>query len=241
MTDMMLLFHSHTNSVNFLSGNPLNRVGWLRSSPPFLNNAARSPNTKWFVFKNGDPLVVGFNDAHYNPDKNDRDLRVKPALLSTRGLVQKVLALDAESESGILFGQVEGKIEEQKVVREGEGAGGGSFADIATARLSGPVVVFLGVLEDEKGSPVGGQGTENLAEGVRGIAYFALDAGSEADMFDKISLEGESGAAVFAPARLAASKFSKADAAIFSEARSMLDWNTRNKVNLSLSLTDSHY
>ena len=75
-----------------------------------------------------------------------------------------------------------------------------------------------------------------MGEGIKGVPYFALDVagtGKEQDVLDLKLVEGHDGGGGdvgWGFARFASVGFTKQDAAIFGEARSMLDWNARNKV-----------
>jgi NAD+ diphosphatase len=71
-----------------------------------------------------------------------------------------------------------------------------------------------------------------VGDGVRGEPYFALDVagtGKEQDVLG-LKVEGYDGGVRWGSARSASAGFTREDAAIFGEARSMLDWNARNKV-----------
>ena len=130
-----------------------------------------------------------------------------------------------------VFGQVHVPPDQRK------GRHGGEFADIMTARVtSAPVVVFLGVLESSSNSV--NQPEVQVGDGIKGVPYFALDVagtGKEREVLD-LKLHGYDGDMMWGFARLASAGFTKGEAAIFGEARSMLDWNARNKVcALSLS------
>ena len=75
-----------------------------------------------------------------------------------------------------------------------------------------------------------------MGEGIKGVPYFALDVagtGKEQDVLGLKLVEGHDGGGGdvgWGFARFASVGFTKQDAAIFGEARSMLDWNARNKV-----------
>ena len=116
---------------------------------------------------------------------------------------------------------------------ERKGRHGGEFADMMTARVtSAPVVVFLGVLESPATSL--NQPGVQVSEGVKGVPYFALDVagtGKEQDILG-LKIEGVDEEVEWGSARLASAGFTSEDAAIFGEARSMLDWNARNKVRI---------
>ena len=145
---------------------------------------------------------------------------------------------DARTEEGAVVDA--GRVFGQVYVPPGERTGrhGSAFADMMTARVTpAPAVVFLGVLE----SPSTPSSADlpavqvHVGEGVSGVPYFALDVagtGKEQDVL-RVKLEGEDEVA-WGPARLASAGLTREDAAIFGEARSMLDWNARNKVRTFL-------
>ena len=212
------------SSINFLSGNPLNRASWLRSSPIILNSTAHSPHTRWLLFNAGDPLVRTSTGAL--------------ALLSASAL-GPIFAWragadgrgsdDAFKAGGVdertVFGQVYVPPDERK------GRHGGEFADMMTARVTpAPVVVFLGILESSSSSS--NPPAVQVGAGVAGVPYFALDVagtGKEQDILG-LKLEGEDSEIAWGPARVVSASLTREDAAIFGEAKSMLDWNARNKV-----------
>lgn len=137
-------------------------------------------------------------------------------------------------------GPGEGGIDESKMFgqvyvppNERKGRHGGEFADMMTARFtSAPIVVFLGVLESSSTSL--DQPSVQVSEGVKGVPYFALDVagtGKEQDILG-LKIEGVDEEVGWGSARLASAGFTSEDSAIFGEARSMLDWNARNKVSI---------
>lgn len=69
---------------------------------------------------------------------------------------------------------------------------------------------------------------------VNGTPYFAMDVSDTTsetlEMALKSSKTTEEGSLEFMESRSASAGFTAFDAAIFAEARSMIDWNTRNKV-----------
>lgn len=103
---------------------------------------------------------------------------------------------------------------------QGQLEGESSSLDLESSRFHGPPSCFLGVLEHDNG--------EELSDGVKGDPYFALDVSKvEKNTLDEIHGDSEYS---YTPARAATSKFSPEAGAIFAVARSMLDWNSRNKV-----------
>ena len=131
-----------------------------------------------------------------------------------------------------VFGQVYVPPDERK------GRHGGEFADMMTARVTpAPVVVFLGVLESTSSSSLSNPPAVQVGVGVEGVPYFALDVagtGKEQDILG-LKLEGEDSEIAWGPARVVSASLTREDAAIFGEAKSMLDWNARNKVRTFLS------
>ena len=226
----------HRN-INFLAGNPLNRASWVRSSPIILNSIAHSPHSRWLLLNAGDPLVqtstghlVLLSHSHLRPifewrapfDEGDGSEESKEGVV----------------DHSKLFGQVYVPPDQRK------GRHGGEFADMMTARVtSAPLVVFLGVLESS--SHFVNQPVVQVGDGIKGVPYFALDVagtGKEQDVLG-LKIDGYDGGMIWGFARVASAGFTKEDAAIFGEARSMLDWNARNKVcvfslsHFSLSLS----
>lgn len=209
--------------TNFYQGAPLNRLSWLRESSVFLNAAAETPRSKWLLFRNGEPLVV----------KTTSDALHSLSYL-TFGQIKELLGDDVK-----LFGQ--GETKEAAPAAESTGTEEVIPPEIKVlqgARLRGPTVVFLGVKEDEgvKALPTNSFKT---AEDLTGTPYFGLDVSRvEAS---KVDTALESTAAlpsklVFMEPRSAANVFDDFDAPVFSIARSMVDWNARNRVSV-LDLT----
>jgi len=122
------------------------------------------------------------------------------------------------------------------------GRHGGEFADMMTARVpsaSAPLIVFLGVLESSSNPVDQPAPAVQVGDGIRGVPYFALDVagtGKEKAVLD-LKIDGYDGGVEWGFARVASVRFTKEDAAIFGEARSMLDWNSRNKVCCSFPLS----
>ena len=226
-----LILIPNYSSINFLAGNPLNRASWVRSSPIILNNTAHSPHTRWLLLNAGDPLV--------QPSTGHLFLLSSSHL---RPIFEWRAPFDEGDESGDF--KREGALDQSKVFGQvyvppdqREGRHGGEFADMMTARVTpAPVVVFLGVLESSSDSV--NQPEVQVGDGIKGVPYFALDVagtGKEQDVLD-LKLDGHDGGLMWGSARLASASFTNEEAAIFGEARSMLDWNARNKVCvLSLS------
>ena len=142
-----------------------------------------------------------------------------------------------EIDESKLFGQVYVPPDQRKGRHAGD-----EFADMMTARVTPtPLIVFLGVLESPSNSvdQPQPQPAVQVGEGIRGVPYFALDVAGTGKEQDVLSLKlveghddggGGGGDVGWGSARFASVGFTKQDAAIFGEARSVLDWNARNKV-----------
>ncbi|EIN11472.1 hypothetical protein PUNSTDRAFT_131639 [Punctularia strigosozonata HHB-11173 SS5] len=197
--------------VNFLGGSPLNRLSWLRTNQPFLNHILAAPATRWLVFRSGQPLLAGR----------------KLARLATAD-VQSLLGPSP------YFGQGQN---EGDIADEGVGV-------LEAARLRGTPIVFLGLQEPEgeAGSALpssefsGKAGVEELVKRVRGTPWFSLDvsdvAQEEVDgVLAAAAKEDEAtpGGLTFGEPRAAMAVMDAFEAAVFAEARSMADWNARNK------------
>jgi NAD+ diphosphatase len=205
--------------TNFLGGSPLNRLSWLRTSQPFLHAILDLPSTRWLVFNAGQPLLT--------PRRKLARLRT-PHVAPLLGPAPH-------------FGQGE---------HAGDVADAGA-AVLEAARLRGPPIVFLGLHEgaeagalpssDFSGKVLGGA---EVARKVSGTPWFALDVSeAEQDAVDAMVRaaseelgEGEGGGesklCAFGEPRGAMSHMDMFEAAVSAEARSMLDWNVRNKVRV---------
>ncbi|RPD52839.1 hypothetical protein L226DRAFT_531952 [Lentinus tigrinus ALCF2SS1-7] len=202
--------------VNNFSGNPLNRLAWLRTSQPFLNAIVHAPATRWLVFRDGQPLIQASGEARANPSL---------ARLTTRD-VRPLLGPEPFFSQG---------------QHEGEVASPG-IKWLEAARLRGPPVVFLGLHENETtfaealpSSDFSAKAdVQTLISNIQGSAYFSLDVShvdaTELDNVLESSVAATEGSKLsFSEPRAATSTLDAFEAAIFAEARSMIDWNARNK------------
>ncbi len=218
---------SFDRHVNFLGGSPLNRLSWLRSSTPFLNAVLASKETKWILFQNGQPLVSVQGAV------KERSL----TKLSTTD-IKHFLGPDPIFGQGKELGQ--------------------TFEDEVTppvleaSRIHGPAIVFLGLHEPEgvevksalPSSEFSAKTDPKLAAAnIQGIPYFALDV-SDADedgintLLSQNSVSNQERSTYeFAEPRGASGSLNMFEAAVFAEARSMIDWNTRNKVKFTLCVS----
>ncbi|TDL26184.1 hypothetical protein BD410DRAFT_784246 [Rickenella mellea] len=205
--------------VNFLGGSPLNRLSWLRSSSLFLNALISAPSTRWIIFQNGQPLVS--STPHISQGtKSSRNLarlrtdRIHPLLGSKP-----------------YFGQA----------RDGYQPSEPNSRTLEAARLSTPNIIFLGLHETSQlnsalpSSDFSGTDARAVVERIEGTPFFALDVSdvpehsvSQALQLSTPDKVADSEKLEFVEPRAATATFNMFDAAVFAEARSMLDWNARN-------------
>lgn len=204
-------------SVNFLGGSPLNRLSWLRASQVFVDTTLRSPSTRWILFKSGQPLVISHKDQP--------ELRFLARL--TTSDVKSLLGPEP------YLGQAQ---------NDGDIAPRGVSA-LEVARLRGPKIVFLG-LEEPHGTTAilpssefsaKKEAPEVVAERITGTPYFSLDVSDlESSAVDAVlqnnQLAKDGGQLKFSEPKAALNSMNWFDAAVFAEARSMVDWNARNRV-----------
>ena len=118
---------------------------------------------------------------------------------------------------------------------------------LEAVRFRGAPIVFLGLDEplgdsalalppSTSGVNPGSQDPQVTAQNFRGTPYFSLDVSGVTDAEIEGVLQGseagKNGAQVqFSEPRAATRGFNMFDAALFASARSMVDWNDRNKVS----------
>jgi len=214
-------------SVNFLGGSPLNRLSWLRTSQVFVDAILRSPSTRWILFKSGQPLVVSHKD--------------QPKLRSLARLTTADVKPLLGPEPYLGQAQNDGDIASQGV------------STLEVARLRGPKIVFLGLEEPHGITAIlpssdfsaKKEAPEVVVERISGTPYFSLDVSDvESSALDAVlqrdqpAKEGDQ--LKFSDARAAMNSMNWFDAAVFAEARSMIDWNARNRVytNCACSKTE---
>lgn len=221
--------HEKTNirgsrHVNFYGGSPLNRLSWLRPSQSFLNAIAAIPETKWFLFNAGQPLVVS---------SKDRSTKPSPIYLSTADVRQFLGPTP-------YFGQ--GKEPGELVVeRDGE-----KYSPTEAARHLGIPVVFLGLHETQTEDSNAAllisdfSDPETAIKKLNGIPYFAMDVadldctqGMLEGMLKETTPGREGEILAWSEPRALMSTVDGFTAAMFASARSILDWNQRNKVGVS--------
>ncbi|KAK1234594.1 NADH pyrophosphatase [Marasmius sp. AFHP31] len=203
--------------TNFFSGSPLNRLSWLRPSHKFLNAILTSPNTRWFLFNAGQPLVS------YRPSETQEKPLKKIAYFPTRPL----LPLLGPSP---FFGQSQtagALLPDSEVTHSTE-----------AARHLGIPVVFLGLHEQgTSGSALPEaefkDNAEAAVQNLQGTPYFAVDVGDlESSEVDGVLRQVEEEQKVkfeWSEPRSAMGLMDPFEAAVFAGARSMVDWNYRHK------------
>ncbi|KZT71735.1 hypothetical protein DAEQUDRAFT_809687 [Daedalea quercina L-15889] len=208
------LARSHSHFFGRLS---LNRLSWLRQQQSFLNRLVSSPETQWVIFHSGRPL--------FQTEPNART----PALarLSTAD-VRPLLG----PEPFFGQGQTDGEVVASDIVA------------LEGARLRGNPIVFLGLQEPASTERRALPSTEFTAKGdtgltsvfanIQGNTYFSLDVTHvEQQALDAAlwnSGAGKRGATLsFIDSRAAMASLNHIDSNIFATARSVHDWNARNK------------
>lgn len=191
----------------------MNRLSWLRTSQPFLNAILLSEATKWLVFKDGKVLLA------LVPSQ-----KTSLASLATRE-VRSLLG----PEPFFAQGEKEGELAASNV------------PVLEAARIHGPPIVFLGLQEAEGEDALPSSDFSAKADPaaliarIKGTPYFTVDVSEieqkELDAVLQSTTLGREGAKFeFYDARGAMKFFTYDDAAMIAEARSMVDWNARNKV-----------
>jgi NAD+ diphosphatase len=121
---------------------------------------------------------------------------------------------------------------------QGPGEDGVAAVDLPileAARFTGAPIVFLGLNETQPNDYGPTTPPEQLAKTLIGTPFFSIDlteiSQTELDRLVQTSTAGTDGSTLsFAEPRGATRGMSAFDAAVFAEARSMIDWNFRNKV-----------
>lgn len=197
--------------TNFYAGNTLNRLSWLRPSSSFLRVAISKQDSRFIVFQNN--LVLATVDGA-SADK-----------VTALGLLHTSTVQSLFPAGSLTFGSHAGG----GVQDEGADAPYGG----SRASPGGPILAFLGVEQyKERTAP-----TDFI-----GIPYFAIDIGgsaagapSAAGVDAALAAAGAAaGGKVlkFVDPRAATPVFGQKESSLFSEARSIIDWNVRNKVGV---------
>lgn len=202
-----------------MGGSPLNRLSWLRTSHAFLNAVVHSVATRWIVLKDGQPLLG-----------QQRGSQTRPLARLSTADVRQLLGPEP------FFAQ--GKL-------EGENAPSG-VAVLEAARFHGPPLVFLGLHEQEAAALPSSDFSAKSSDpaqviaNIKGTPMFTLDVSKIPqelldDVFQKSEIAKAGAKLAFSEPRVAMNGLDVFEAAIFAEARSLVDWNTRNKVCFCLS------
>ncbi|GAA5830711.1 hypothetical protein JCM5353_004094 [Sporobolomyces roseus] len=210
---------------NYYAGNPLNRLSYLRSSPAFLTSALRSPKAQFLVLDSLQPLC----------EKEDKESASRHFVRLQWNQVEMYIG-DAEK----VFAAVDGKNEEavNKMAVIGE-EGDKAVGDLSSEEkrsyfLNKPALVFLGV--DERSAPESSKSlplskpTDSStleSHSPHGTPYWALDISKLSDLKEQIMKEKEG--REFMELRAGDKVIPNDEASIGAEARSLVDWNTRNK------------
>ncbi|KAL4073738.1 NUDIX hydrolase domain-like protein [Scleroderma citrinum] len=194
-----------------MGGSPLNRLSWLRTSQTFLNAAIVAHATRWILFNNGQPLIA----THAVSKK--RTL----ALLPTDD-VSPLLGTEPYFGHGQYAGE----------------AYPSGASVLEAARLHGPRIVFLGLKEPNPFTAALPSSDfidpQTAIANLQGTLFFSVDiAGIQECLVNEVIQASTSTnshiSLAFVEPRSAMTSLDIVTAAIFAEARSMVDWNGRNK------------
>lgn len=215
-------------------GTPLNRLSWLRNSHHFLNAIAALPRTQWLLFNNGQPLTIS------NPSA---PTTILPAYLTTVEVAPFLGALPYFGQ-----GQEPGTLVPDEVNKVPQ-----SVTESARHHPGSLPVIFLGI--HEKNASEDGAAAlpstefsspDTALEAINkldGVPYFAIDIADliadgkyteEAllEVLKETRLGKEGKAFVWSEPRALMTGLDLFTAAVFACARSLVDWNYRNKVCL---------
>ncbi|BGP12430.1 NADH pyrophosphatase [Rhodosporidiobolus nylandii] len=214
------------SQANQHAGNPLNRLSYLRSSPAFLTSALRSPKARFLALENLALLCEppAKDGARHIATLGWED--VGHVISEAENVFKGVSGKDDSEVDGLALLGVEGK----KTVGEL------SEEEKREYFVNQPALVFLGV--DERSAPQSAQSLplskpdDNSTletHSPYGIPYWALDVSRFKELKEKLLAGGEAGKREFADLRAGSQTMPAEEAAIGAEARSLVDWNTRNK------------
>lgn len=205
--------------VNFYGGSPLNRLSWLRTSQTFLNAIIALPSTRWLLFNAGQPLVA--SSAH---------VPTKPSsVYLTTNDVKPLLGAEPYFGQGQQVG----------VLLQSTASKDSHYSPTETARHLGSRIVFLGLHEpqsdDNPALPSSEFTDPDLAmPKLKGTPYFAMDV-ADLDLPHQQVQEiltlavGQGQVPSWTEPRGLMSSTDQFSAAVFASARSLVDWNSRNK------------
>ncbi|KAG6879134.1 hypothetical protein C0992_004951 [Termitomyces sp. T32_za158] len=211
------------------SGSPLNRLSWLRTSHLFLNAVIASPSTRWLLFNAGQPLVLA------NPEFPRKQTL---AFLTTKD-VRPFLGPEP------FFGQDKeiGQLVAESPEKEDSPTG--------AARHHSAPVVFLGFQEHSKTGALPSSDFVDATAAVAnldGTPYFSMDV-ADLDLtpermkgiLQETAPAREGQSLSWSEPRVLMTGLDHFSGAVFAEARSLVDWNQRNKVRSNLSTRSSNH
>lgn len=194
-----------------MGGSPLNRLSWLRPSHTTLNAIIVSPATRWILFNAGQPLVASEGDR--KPTLAYLTTHDVTSLLGEKPYLGQGKELGEIAEDGV------------KVLEAG--------------RHRGTPILFLGLQEPESGVASALPSSdftdpETAVANLVGTPFFSMDVAdfeeTAVDEVLKASSLAQSGHSLsFTEPRAATANMDAFTAGLFAEARSMVDWNQRNK------------
>ncbi|GAA5823467.1 hypothetical protein JCM10212_007164 [Sporobolomyces blumeae] len=216
---------------NYYAGNPLNRLSYLRSSPAFLTSALRSPKSTFLVLDRLQPLCTPLD-----PTSNRREF-VRVSWDVVRPYVgdpdKAFVGVDGKNDArDVPHLDVVGPM--RRPDRDETTVGDLDAGETRRYFLEKPALVFLGV--DERSAPAAAKslpvskptdGSTLESHSPHGTPYWALDISNLPEL--KARLEDEDPAREFVELRAGAKEIENHEASIGAEARSLIDWNTRNK------------
>ncbi|KAL8278106.1 hypothetical protein RQP46_009566 [Phenoliferia psychrophenolica] len=207
--------------ANYYSGNPLNRLSYLRTSPAFLASSLSSPKSRFVLYNKLNPLV--------GPRALDGSLTLHTLEWDD---VKSWVGEDAAR----VFHGADGKNE--KALGEVNAFYTGDASKLTAEEkvkhfIDQPALVFLGV--DERSAP---QSAKSLplskptddstleSHSPYGVPYWALDVTTLHELREKWvkASRGE-----FTDMRAGMASISPEQAAVAGEGRALIDWNTRNR------------
>lgn len=205
--------------VNFFAGLPLNRLAWLRTSNSFLNAVVTSPQARWVLYKDGNLLME-------SDDQSSGRLTL----------------------SRLTFHDVEPLLGTAPYFAQGQNPGDLAENDVRalqSARIHGPPIAFLGLLEPDTGGKIGNilpssqfsakADPASIAARIEGSPFFSLDVtkldqGEVEKVLKESSIVKAGKTFEFVDGRAAMGHLTQVDSAIFAESRTLVDWNSRTRV-----------
>lgn len=212
-------------------GSPLNRLSWLRPSHAFLNHVTSHESTRWILFNDGLSLVASLP---HNPPNI--------AYLSSKDV------LDLLGREEPLFGQGEKPNDIIPTLPNLEDkAHSHKDSPLDAARIRGARVVFLGLQEESHapgGNPRPSSDFKDAQTATLNLAgttpFFAFDVSQLEAEFTQDKMDGllqnsslaKQGVELkWMEPRSLISHLDLFTGGVLAEAKSMVDWNQRNRVS----------